>query len=198
MSFAALSPWGASVKNVAHPLAGRDVNAPRGRDGRGSEPKRGRHLAIWSGALVALWLALTTTLDVQELVAGALAAAVAAVTAELVRAQGLVRFRPMPRWLVRSRILPRRVLSDSVLLGRVLFRHALRREVASGAFRALGFDPGGDDARSATRRALVIAAISLTPNTIVVGIDRNERLILVHQLAPSRDASARDDIVGWL
>jgi hypothetical protein len=94
--------------------------------------------------------------------------------------------------------LPPMVLSDSLVLARVLYDHVTGRKRANGAFRAIPFKPGGDDATAATRRALVIGAISLTPNTYVVGIDTQADLILVHQLAAAEKASARRDVLGRL
>ena len=47
--------------------------------------------------LLGFWL-LLVTVSVAELVAGMVAAAIAATAAEVVQAQGLVRFDPDPRW----------------------------------------------------------------------------------------------------
>jgi hypothetical protein len=45
---------------------------------------------------------------------------------------------------------------------------------------------------------LVVIAISATPNTYAVGIDRERDLLLVHQLVPGPRERAEQEITGWL
>jgi multisubunit Na+/H+ antiporter MnhE subunit len=164
--------------------------------------RRGRYVAhwiLWWAALVALWLLLTGTHDPQETLAGIVSAALAATAAVIVEAQGVVQLRPRPAWLLRAaRRIPGRVVVDNWRVLSLLVRRILTRQEILGAFRAVPFDPGGDDDRSATRRALMTLAITVSPNTYVVGIDRDAKLILCHQLIPSDPESAYDDIFGWL
>jgi multisubunit Na+/H+ antiporter MnhE subunit len=42
------------------------------------------------------------------------------------------------------------------------------------------------------------AAISITPNTYVVGIDEDNEMVLVHQLVPCDRSRAREEIMGKL
>lgn len=137
----------------------------------------------WWVALLGLWL-LLVTVSVAELIAGMIAAAIAATAAEVVQAQGLVRFDPDPRWLLRVWKLPGSIVRDCWLLSVALIRHLAGHPVNS-AFRAIPFRRGGDDARSSARRALVVPALSVSPNTYVIGIDEESDLMLVHQLIPS-------------
>jgi hypothetical protein len=69
--------------------------------------------------------------------------------------------------------------------------------VRSG-FRAIPFRSGGDDARASARRALIVPAISVSPNTYVIGIDEGGDLMLVHQLIPSPKADAQREIYADL
>jgi multisubunit Na+/H+ antiporter MnhE subunit len=120
----------------------------------------------WYVPLVVLWLAFVDTFAVEEVALGLVAAAVAATAAELVRSQDLVRFRLDPRWL---RDVHR--------------RHCTGRPVR-GQFRVVPFPVEADDARSAARRALTTALVSVAPNTVVVGVEGGEGEMLVHQLVP--------------
>lgn len=160
-------------------------------------PSHVGHWLIWWVACMALWLLLTGTFDVFELAAGAISSAVGATAATLVRAQKVLRFDPDPAWLLRIHKIPRHVVSDTWTVFGALFKHLLKRKEVRGEFRAIPFDPGGDDARAATRRALIAGAISVSPNSYVVGVDRERKLILCHQLVPSPKAEARRDITGW-
>jgi hypothetical protein len=44
---------------------------------------------------------------------------------------------------------------------------------------------GGKDPESWARRSLLTAYLTMTPDFIVLGIDRDERCILAHVLAPT-------------
>ena len=148
---------------------------------------------------MAAWLVLTSTTNPLEMAAGALAAAIAATVAELVRLKDLQAIRVRPRWLPRAGVLPQLVLGDTWALCRALWRHLFLRRPVKGAFLALPFDPGDeDDPYAAGRRALITAAITVTPNTYVVGIDADRNLILVHQLVPAPRSRAGEEILGRL
>ena len=137
----------------------------------------------WYLPLVLLWLAFVDTFARQEVIAGLVAAAVAATAAELVRSQELVRFRLDPRWLRGLPGLPWQVLRDTWLLTVALWRHCTGHPVR-GVFRVVPFPSEADDNRSAARRALVTVLVSVAPNTVVVGVEGDEGELLVHELVP--------------
>ena len=137
----------------------------------------------WYVPLVVLWLAFVDTFARQEVIAGLVAAAVAATAAELVRSQELVRFRLDPRWLRGLPGLPWQVLRDTWLLTVALWRHCTGHPVR-GVFRVVPFPSEADDNRSAARRALVTVLVSVAPNTVVVGVEGDEGELLVHELVP--------------
>jgi len=83
------------------------------------------------------------------------------------------------------------VVDCRIVMGAV-WRRLARREPVRGAFTAFPFSCGGDDAEAAARRALYVMAISLTPNTFVIGIDRENDVMLVHQLVSTNPATASD------
>ena len=147
----------------------------------------------WWGALTALWLVLVADLSLAEVGAGMAAAALAATAAEVARSRGLARFAPKPQWGLLAWRLPGRVLLDCWFLIAALGRMLGRREPIHGVFRSVPFPTGGGDARSAARRALVTIAISLPPNTYVIGTDREADMILVHQLVRRRHTPRRTD-----
>jgi multisubunit Na+/H+ antiporter MnhE subunit len=147
---------------------------------------------------MVFWLLLTGTFDPSELAAGVLASALAATAAALVKMQDIILLSPRLAWFLRVPELIPRLLRDSWTVLFALILHLLNRQEMRGQFRALPFEPGGDDPRAATRRAFIAGAITITPNTLVVGIDQERKLILCHQLVPSPKSDAREDILGWL
>jgi multisubunit Na+/H+ antiporter MnhE subunit len=147
--------------------------------------RRIKFWVAWYVPLGGLWLALVGTLDRNEVLLGLLAAALGATAQELVNAQDLVRFRLEPRWLRGLWRLPGQALADTWRLTVVLWRQLLRGQAVSGSFRALPYRaPPEDEARANARKALITAAVSVTPNTYVVGIEGDDRFILVHRLLP--------------
>jgi multisubunit Na+/H+ antiporter MnhE subunit len=156
---------------------------PSPRD-RPRHPGAVRAWLIWWALLAALWLALVDTVVVPELVAGAVAAAVAATGAVIVRSQRRLLLRPRLAWIRYAGGPLRRTLTDLVPLAR-----ALRRR-GGGAIVEVPYGAVGDDPGAAAHRVFTQALGSLAPNTLVVGVDRERRVLLVHQLVPTDDPAA--------
>src|SRR3954447_24971327 len=94
---------------------------------RPRHPGAVRAWLIWWALLAALWLALVDTVVAPELVAGAVAAAIAATGAVVVRSQRRLLLRPRAGW-VRAALGPlRRVVTDLRPLLAALWRRGIRR-----------------------------------------------------------------------
>src|ERR1700734_1252818 len=142
------------------PLAGE----PRERAYREST---GARLGAWLGwwvLLMALWVILDDSLDTDELLAGAGAAAISAVAAELVTYQAATRFRPRIGWLAPAVRLPGQVAADTVTVYGALWRRLARGEQPDSAFVTEPVRSGDDSPAGVTRRVLLIGARSLAPN----------------------------------
>lgn len=144
-----------------------------------------RYGAGWWLAFFPLYLLLAGSVDWQEILAGVVLSAVAALAVAMTRRAGSLHFQPRWRWLRHFRHLPGRLLSDCAIVAGALVRALLRREKIEGTFRTIPFDPGGEDAESAARRALVMAGACLTPNSYIVAVDAERGQLLLHQLVPS-------------
>jgi len=153
-----------------------------------------RLLGVWL-ALFALWMLFVDTLALPEVLAGSLSAAIAATFAEVVRRQGLIGFRPKPRWLLRIVRLPGLLVRDAgtVLLAAI---RLLTGHRPAGRFRAVPFEPGDDAIEASTRRALVTAALSVAPNTFVVGVDRVRGFLVLHELVPGATVERVHRLIG--
>ena len=154
--------------------------------GRSVEPFR-RRAAWWFAwwvALMALWMVLVATTALAEVLAGVAASALAAGAAEVVREQRLAPIRLALRPLLRAWRLPVRTVREFGLAMAELSRKARAPRGSRGRFVAVPFDVGPRSPRGTARRAVMAAAGSLAPNTYVLGFDRDEGVVLVHQLAP--------------
>ncbi len=136
-------------------------------------------------ALFGLWLLFVDHLVWTETAAGIAAAGIAATAAEIVRGQEHPRFRPRAALLADFWPIPGAILTDSLLLLRKLARMLFRNDRGTGRFVTVPFPAGDAGARSVALRALAILYTTLPPNTLVIGIDRKQHVLLLHQLEPA-------------
>jgi multisubunit Na+/H+ antiporter MnhE subunit len=145
---------------------------------------------VWWALLAGLWLALVDTVVVPELVAGAVAAAIAATGAVLVRGRRQVLLRPRAAWLPGALRAIARFGPDLVPLASALWRRGVRRADERGRLVEVPYGAVADDREAAAHRVLTEALGSFTPNSIVVDVDTERRVLLVHELVPTSDPAA--------
>jgi multisubunit Na+/H+ antiporter MnhE subunit len=165
--------------------------ATSSRRDRPRHPGAGRAWLIWWALLAALWLALVDTVVVPELVVGAVAAAIAATGAVVVRGQRRLLLRPRAAW-ARCALQPlRRTVTDLGPLAIALWRRGILRRDEQGALAEVPYTAVGEDPYDAAHRVFTEALGSLAPNTLVVDIERDRRTMVVHELVPTGDPAAR-------
>ena len=148
---------------------------------------RVRFWLSWWIVLFVLYLLLVFKTEPAEFVAGALAAALAATGATLVRERGDIRFSPGVGWLRMLPALAAEVVTGTVRLVPLVWR-AARGERIRGRMRAIRFTgAGATDQESATRRALEKFLGSVAPNSFVVGFDERHDVVVVHQLEQTEE-----------
>jgi multisubunit Na+/H+ antiporter MnhE subunit len=172
---------GQQSRQAVGPLAGE----PRRRRTAGAVP---RHRGVvtwltWWVLLMSLWVAVDDSVAPDELLAGAGAAALAALAAAVVSRQAGTRYRIRVAWLGRAFALPGQVASDTIAVFWVLARAIFTNTAPPhGAFREVPARYGDDTPLGVTRRVLLTAARSLTPNAFVVDFDAKRDVMLVHEL----------------
>lgn len=137
---------------------------------------------VWWVLLMSLWIMLDDSLAADELLAGAGAAALAALVAELAIDQAAARFRVRIRWLVPALRLPRQVIRDMVIVYAALWRRLARGEQPNSAFVTEPVRFGDDTPAGVTRRVLLIGGRSVAPNAFALGIDPGTEAMVLHQL----------------
>src|SRR5580692_304403 len=160
------------------PVAGE----PRQRKYHPSVSARIGAWLVWWVLLMLFWIMLDDSLATDELLAGAGAAAIAALVAELAGHQAATRFRIRFEWLVPALRLPGQVAGDMVTVYAALWRRLTRGEQPDSAFVAEPVRYGDDSAEGITRRALLIGGRSLAPNEFALGIDAETDTMVLHRL----------------
>jgi multisubunit Na+/H+ antiporter MnhE subunit len=165
------------------PLAGE----PRQRQFRAPAARRAGSWLVWWALMMAFWVAIDDSINFDELLAGAGAAALAALLAELVSYQAATRFRMRIEWLVPALKLPGEVARDMVVVYGALWRRLVRGEQPPSAILELPARFGDDSPEGVTRRVLLIGGTSVAPNTFVLGLDRSANVMVVHRLVAGRE-----------
>lgn len=146
---------------------------------------------IWWIMMMAFWVMLDDSIATDELLAGAGAAALAALLAELVTYQAASRFRMRGSWLVPALRLPGEVGRDMVIVYAALWRQLAHGQQPDSAFAELPARFGDDTSEGVTRRTLLIGGRSLAPNTFVLGIDPERDVMVVHKLVAGRQGRGK-------
>ncbi len=139
-----------------------------------------------------VWWVLTSTIKAQEAVVGLAVAAIAASVMTVVRGRARPLVRVRLRWLAPAWRWPALAVRDTASLVGVLWRQLVRGREARGSFREIPMALPGDESEAAGKELAVTLAISSTPNTIVVGFDRDREVLVVHQAVPRRLRSVRE------
>jgi multisubunit Na+/H+ antiporter MnhE subunit len=137
---------------------------------------------IWWVLMMSFWVMLDDSISTDELLAGAGAAALGALLAEVVTYQAATRFRMRIEWLVPALSLPGQVIRDTAVVYRVLWRRLAHGEQPPSTFTDLPTRFGDDSSEGATRRVLLIWGTSVAPNTFALGIDQDREVMVVHRL----------------
>jgi multisubunit Na+/H+ antiporter MnhE subunit len=139
--------------------------------------------------MMSFWVMLDDSINTDELLAGAGAAALAAFFAELVTYQAATRFRMRIEWLVPAFSLPGQVVRDMVIVYHALWRRVAHGEQPPSEFLELPARFGDDRPEGVTRRTLLVGGTSLAPNTFVLGIDKDRDVMVVHRLVAEEKES---------
>jgi multisubunit Na+/H+ antiporter MnhE subunit len=148
--------------------------------------------AFGTALAAAFYLLLIDTISAPELYAGCGVAVLAGAGFVAAREDAFPQ-AIKPQWLLGGW----RVLAALPLHIALVCRDALAqpftRSSSRGRFRVVRFR-GGDAPSDRGRRALAESLGSFAPNTIVIGVDADRELLLVHQLHP-RDGADELDVL---
>lgn len=128
------------------------------------------------------YLLLIDTTSLPELYVLAGVALVCGIGFKLAREQGFCEAQVLPWWLLRSWRLLWRIPSDIAILCWEALLQLVSPRPARGVFRATRFTATAETPSDTGRRAVAETVGSVSPNTIIVGVDAQRKLLLTHQL----------------
>jgi multisubunit Na+/H+ antiporter MnhE subunit len=177
------------VRDVTAPDAGEPLaGEPRERvPDASSAARRVGSWLVWWILLMSFWVMIDDSIETDELLAGAGAAALAALLVELVTYQAATRFRMRIAWIVPALSLPGQVVRDLVTVYAALWRRLFGGQQPPSAFVELPARFGDDTPEGLTRRTLLIGGMSVAPNTFVLGIDSERDVMVVHRLVSRQE-----------
>jgi hypothetical protein len=144
-----------------------------------------KHVAAWVAwwlALFWLWFLLVGEWNLQEIVAAAIAATIAASLAELARTRTGFSARIPLRGLGDLPGALGMVFVDFGILTWALVRSAARRRIVRGRLVSREYDGG----TGVGPRAWSVLVASYSPNAYVIDVDPKSDKVLLHDLVPHR------------
>jgi multisubunit Na+/H+ antiporter MnhE subunit len=141
-------------------------------------------LLAWA-TLLLLWLVFAGSTSAPEVLVGALAAALGAYAMRRVELREIVRVAPLPRGFAQAWRLPWIVLTGTGEMLAVLARQLFAGVPAPSLLFETPYAADADDGHDATMRALATTYTSISPNFVVIDIDREQGLLMFHQIAES-------------
>ena len=149
-------------------------------------PSRAAGLALRAAGLFLVWLAIDDNVAQPELFTGVAVALLALGLAIIVGRSSTVHPRVRLSMLKGVPRLPFSVLVDTARVVSAVLRALVRRSGSVGRLRAVRYRASSDRPDDVARRVLSAWAGSIAPNAYVIGIDPEQEVLLVHELARGR------------
>jgi len=135
-------------------------------------------------ALMLFWIACVASLQTHELLLGIPSALLSTWFSFYAIRRLPLRFRPTLENLLEAWRLPGYVAKDLIIVLGVLARD-VAGSPAPSLLRSTAWRANSSSPRDLARRALAVTYATVSPNCVVVGIDREQGQMLFHQLRAS-------------
>ncbi len=150
----------------------------------GSTVKLVAGVSIEWALLLGLWMAFVSNPKKDELLIGVAVALIGAVADAVVKKEGFAKFKPKFSWLMLIWWEPWYSITGTWSTLKAV-AEKLMAKPSKAQFKAAKYDTTGEDDESAAKRALAVAYMTIPPNFIIVGIDKEKGEVLIHQVEPT-------------
>ncbi len=140
-------------------------------------------LAVWF-VQVGLWLIYVSQINTWELVVGSSAAGLATLGVAVFRRVCLVKFSLSLRQTAEIWRLPGYAISGTWEIFQGIGKQLFSKRGAPTHLSAVPFEVGSGAPACVGRRTLAVLYTTMTPNFIVLGVVREQGLLLYHQIIP--------------
>ncbi len=134
--------------------------------------------------LAGEWILFTAGVNAHEMLVGGLAVVLSFVFLLVVYRSETQRVRVRLRDVLEAWRMPWYLLSDAWVITRVLVLDLLGKRAGS-FYRVSGFRTAREQPEMVGRRVLATVYTSMSPNSIILGIDWKQSRMLMHQVARS-------------
>jgi multisubunit Na+/H+ antiporter MnhE subunit len=133
-----------------------------------------------------LWLVFVGTFASHELLVGVIGAVLAGIGLSIIDFYYPARFSPKLSEVLSLWRIPWDCVTGTWQITAVAAKDYCDIEKAKSLFRILKFDTGKkDDPHDSARRVLAVIAMTVTPNTMVLGVNTNNQTLLFHEMRRS-------------
>lgn len=139
-------------------------------------------LLVVAGLLAGGWVLFTAGVKAHELLLGTFAVGLSLLFLQVVWRHAAQRIELRAGDMLQAWRLPWYLLSDAAVITRVLVLD-LCGQRAGSFYRVSGFRTARDRPEMVGRRVLATLYASMSPNSIVLGVDWKESRLLMHQIA---------------
>jgi multisubunit Na+/H+ antiporter MnhE subunit len=151
-------------------------------------------LLCWFSEWV-LWLVFTDNFGFRELLAGAAAAALATYFSFVFASRRTIGSFSFPREIAAIWRVPSELAHDTGILLLALVQRIAGRDIPSDIV-GIPFNAASERPESRGKRALATTLLTVTPNTLVLGILKDEKMLFFHRLLPQPASALARQLSG--
>ena len=136
-------------------------------------------------ACFGLWVLFVASVHIHEMIVGLFTTGATVIFCVFLWRSRQHHLKLRARDMVQCWRLPWYILSDAVEITWVLLKDLFHVSPAKSLYRVSGFESSSKDPVGMARRVLAVAYTTVSPNSIVLGIDERSHRMLFHQIERS-------------
>ncbi len=141
------------------------------------------------------WIIFVGTFSSHELLIGIIAALLAVAGLYMINLQYPATFQPTLKELLSLWSIPWYLLCDTWEIVALATKDILGVQTAKSLFQVVPFRAGNkEDPPATARRVLAVIYTTMTPSTLVLGVNTSDQKLLLHRLEPGPVSRVTEDL----
>ncbi len=137
-----------------------------------------------AAGMFLLWVLFVGSFHGQEMIVGGICTLAATAFVGFAWSARPAHIELRARDVAQVLRVPGEILADAVVVCRVLLRDLFTRDKADSVLQVYSFEASETDPVKRAREVLAVTYMTASPNSIVLGVDQELRLLTLHQLSP--------------